>query len=75
MSETRIRGKAEGETPEERVRAWLRAFFGDTHYPQPVLVHALRGYGMVFVSPEMYEEVRRAVPAQVSGVACREEGK
>jgi hypothetical protein len=44
--------------------AWLRGFFGEAEYPQPVLVEALRGYGMVFVSPSMYAEMRRVIPSE-----------
>ncbi len=49
-----------------KMDAWMRDFFGDTHYPQPVLVHGLRGFGMIFVSRQMHAELRRAIPERDS---------
>lgn len=42
-----------------RTDAWLADFFGTVHSPQPCLAHAYKGYGMVFVSPQMAEQLRR----------------
>lgn len=39
--------------------AWLREFFGDKEYPNPCLIHAVRTPQMIFVSQQLYEELRR----------------